>query len=46
MLSSIFLKGYQWPFDVRKLSGGSSIIDILVYMERSKGSGKAQDWLL
>jgi succinate dehydrogenase / fumarate reductase flavoprotein subunit len=37
MLSSIFLKGYQWPFDVRKLSGGSSIIDILVYIERSKG---------
>lgn len=37
MLSSIFLKGYQWPFDVRKLSGGSSIIDILVYMERSRG---------
>lgn len=37
MLSSIFLKGYQWPFDVRKLSGGSSIIDVLVYMERSRG---------
>jgi succinate dehydrogenase / fumarate reductase flavoprotein subunit len=37
MLSSIFLKGYQWPFDVRKLSGGSSIIDILVYIERSRG---------
>ncbi|PJJ28898.1 FAD-dependent oxidoreductase [Lacrimispora celerecrescens] len=37
MLSSIFLKGYQWPFDVRKLSGGSSIIDILVSMERSRG---------
>lgn len=37
MLSSIFLKGYQWPFDVRKLSGGSSIIDIMVYIERSRG---------
>ncbi len=37
MLSSVFLKGYQWPFDVRKLSGGSSIIDILVYMEKSSG---------
>lgn len=37
MLSSIFLKGYQWPFDVRKLSNGSSMIDILVYLERSRG---------
>ena len=26
-------KGYQWPFDARKASGGSSIIDILVYIE-------------
>lgn len=33
MLSNIFLKGYQWPFDVRKIAGGSSIIDILVYIE-------------
>lgn len=33
MLSKIFLKGYQWPFDVRKVDGGSSIIDILVYIE-------------
>jgi succinate dehydrogenase/fumarate reductase flavoprotein subunit len=37
MMSKVFLKGYQWPFDVRKVQGGSSIIDILVYMERSKG---------
>lgn len=29
----VFLKGYQWPFDVRKLAGGSSLIDILVYIE-------------
>jgi len=34
MLTNIFLKGYQWPFDVRKVDGGSSIIDILVYIER------------
>lgn len=34
MLSMVFLKGYQWPFDVRKVSGGSSIIDILVYIEK------------
>ncbi|MFI3169573.1 MAG: FAD-binding protein [Faecalibacterium sp.] len=33
MLSKIFLKGYQWPFDVRKIEGGSSIIDVLVYIE-------------
>lgn len=32
LLSNVFLKGYQWPFDVRKVKGGSSIIDILVYI--------------
>lgn len=37
MLSKLFLKGYQWPFDVRKVDGGSSIIDILAYLERCKG---------
>ena len=37
MLSQLFLKGYQWPFDVRKVAGGSSIIDILVYLETCKG---------
>ena len=37
LLSSVFLKGYQWPFDVRKVKGGSSIIDILVYIEQTKG---------
>lgn len=37
MLSKLFLKGYQWPFDVRKVDGGSSIIDILVYLETCKG---------
>ncbi|MGN1163356.1 MAG: FAD-binding protein, partial [Candidatus Ornithospirochaeta sp.] len=37
MLSKVFLKGYQWPFDVRKVDGGSSIIDILVYLETKKG---------
>ena len=35
MLSALFLKGYQWPFDVRKISGGSSVIDLLVYKERN-----------
>ncbi len=33
MHSMVFLKGYQWPFDARKVIGGSSIIDILVYIE-------------
>ncbi len=37
LLTSVFLKGYQWPFDVRKVKGGSSIIDILVYIEGTKG---------
>lgn len=37
MLSKLFLKGYQWPFDVRKVANGSSIIDILVYLETYKG---------
>ena len=37
MLSKLFLKGYQWPFDVRKVTSGSSIIDILVYLETCKG---------
>ncbi len=33
MNSMVFLKGYQWPFDSKKIIGGSSIIDILVYIE-------------
>ncbi len=33
MLTNVFLKGYQWPFDVRKVRNGSSIIDLLVYIE-------------
>jgi succinate dehydrogenase/fumarate reductase flavoprotein subunit len=36
ILSRVFLKGYQWPFDVRKLSG-SSLIDVLVFLEQRKG---------
>lgn len=31
-LGAIFRKGYQWPFDVRRLEG-SSQIDLLVYQE-------------
>lgn len=37
MLSLVFLKGYQWPFDVRKIAEGSSIIDLLVYRELEQG---------
>ena len=34
LLTAIFLKGYQWPFDPRKVEGeGSSLVDILVYHE-------------
>jgi len=34
MLDAIFLKGYQWPFDARKITNyGSSLIDILVHKE-------------
>ena len=33
MLSMIFKKGYEWPFDSRKVLSGSSIIDLLVYRE-------------
>ena len=33
-LSHVFLKGYQWPFDSRKVLDGSSVIDLLVYRER------------
>lgn len=37
LLTKIFLKGYQWPFDVKKIEHGSSIIDVLVYLETRKG---------
>lgn len=34
MLNAVFLKGYQWPFDIRKIENfGSSCIDLLVYYE-------------
>lgn len=32
-LSMLFLKGYQWPFDIKKVAEGSSVIDLLVYRE-------------
>jgi succinate dehydrogenase/fumarate reductase flavoprotein subunit len=34
LLTAEFLKGYQWPFDPRKLSrGGSSLIDLALFVE-------------
>ena len=34
LLEAVFLKGYQWPFDPRKVDGhGSSLVDLLVYRE-------------
>jgi len=32
-LSAVFLKGYQWPFDSKKVLSGSSVVDLLVYRE-------------
>ena len=37
----VFLKGYQWPFDVRKALDGSSIIDLLVYRRPSRAGGSS-----
>lgn len=36
-LSNVFLKGYQWPFDVRKAAEGSSRVDLLVHNEQQNG---------
>ncbi len=33
LISMVFLKGYQWPFDIRKARSGSSLVDLLVYRE-------------
>ena len=32
-LSKIFRKGYEWPFDCKKVLSGSSIINLLVFRE-------------
>lgn len=39
LVEAVFLKGYQWPFDPRKLGkGGSSLVDLAVFAEtRLKG---------
>ncbi|MDY5932284.1 MAG: FAD-binding protein, partial [Candidatus Ornithospirochaeta sp.] len=46
MLLDIFLKGYQWPFDVRKLEKGSSIIDMICYLELEKGRKVYLDYMV
>ena len=46
MASNIFLKGYQWPFDPQRIQGHqSSLIDILVFNETSKGRRVFMDFL-
>lgn len=42
-LHSIFLKGYQWPFDPRKLNG-SSRVDVLVKKEEDRGRRVYMDY--
>jgi len=38
MLDAIFLKGYQWPFDPKKMNNsGSSNIDMFVWQETQRG---------
>jgi succinate dehydrogenase/fumarate reductase flavoprotein subunit len=35
LYSAVFLKGYQWPFDVEKLANqGSSLIDVAIFLEK------------
>ena len=43
-LGAIFLKGYQWPFDTRKVEG-SSRVDLLVAEEIKKGNRVYLDFL-
>jgi succinate dehydrogenase/fumarate reductase flavoprotein subunit len=38
MVTNIFLKGYQWPFDPQRIENlQSSLIDVLVFNENQKG---------
>jgi len=46
MATNIFLKGYQWPFDTRRIENyQSSLIDILVYNETQKDRRVFMDFL-
>lgn len=37
LLTAIFLKGYQWPFDARRAAEGSSRIDLAVLRQQQLG---------
>ncbi|MFA7410261.1 MAG: FAD-binding protein [Bacteroidales bacterium] len=38
LFNAVFLKGYQWPFDPKKVANhGSSLIDVLVHREIAEG---------
>jgi len=37
LLNMTFLKGYQWPFDAKKVQSGSSRIDLAVFKEIQAG---------
>ena len=38
MLSAVFSKGYEWPFDPKKtIAGGSSRVDLAVFREKQMG---------
>jgi len=43
MLTSVFLKGYQWPFDARKLAG-SSRVDMAVSALNARGGRAYMDF--
>ena len=46
MATSIFLKGYQWPFDPQRIQNlQSSLIDILVFNETQKARHVFMDFL-
>jgi succinate dehydrogenase/fumarate reductase flavoprotein subunit len=46
MVSNIFLKGYQWPFDPQRIENlQSSLIDVLVFNECQKGRRVFMDFL-
>ena len=48
LLTAIFLKGYEWPFDPRKIwrdgRRGSSAVDLAVYAEIAKGNRVYMDF--
>ncbi|MCK5803777.1 MAG: FAD-binding protein [Lentisphaeria bacterium] len=46
LATSIFLKGYQWPFHAERIqNGGSSLVDIAVYREIESGRRVYMDFM-